>query len=118
MWGQEERKYKMKAKVRDTGEIIDVKFSLHPNPAIQDTYWWSKDKQESYHTTELDFLETDVSGKFIDWEQRRFEIAKDLYAKAVNNPHFGNDGLEAQRCVKYADILINELKRVTNKMED
>ncbi len=108
----------MKARVRDTGEIIDVKFSLHPNPAIQDTYWWSKDKQEAYHTIELDFLEADVSRKFIDWEQRRFEIAKDLYARAVNYPHIESAGLDAQFCVKYADILINELKRGTNKMED
>ena len=101
----------MKASVRDTGGIIDVKFSLHPNPAIQDTYWWSKDKQEAYHTIELDFLEADVSGKSIDWEQRRFEIAKDLYARAVYNPHVENDGLKAQHCVEYANFLIHELKR-------
>lgn len=108
----------MKARVKDTGEIIDVKFSLHPNPAIQDTYWWSKDKQKAYHTIELDFLEADVSGKFIDWEQRRFEIAKDLYARAVNNPHFENDGLRAYHCVEYADNLIYVLKNSVNKIKD
>lgn len=104
----------MKAKVRDTGEIIDVKFSLHPNPAIQDTYWWSKDKQEAYHTMELDFLEDDVSGKFIDWEKRRFEIAKDLYVlyvRYVDYSRIESAELDAKQCVKYADFLINELKK-------
>ncbi|MFC2812230.1 MAG: hypothetical protein ACFN4S_00205 [Prevotella conceptionensis] len=108
----------MKARVKDTGEIIDVKFSLHPNPAIQDTYWWSKDKQEAYHTTELDFLEADVSGKFIDWEQRRFEIAKDLYARVVNDQHIWNDGLKTYHCVEYADNLIYVLKNSVNKIKD
>lgn len=108
----------MKARVRDTGEIIDVKFHIHPNPAIQDTYWWSKDKQEAYHTIELDFLETDVSGKFIDWEQRRFEIAKDLYVRCVDYPRIESAELDALFCVKYADILINELKKSANKIED
>ena len=105
----------MKARVKDTGEIIDVKFSLHPNPAINDTYWWSKDKQEAYHTTELDFLETDVSGKSIDWEQRRFEIAKYIYARVVNDPHIWDDGLKAYHCVEYADNLINVLKNSAMK---
>ena len=111
MWGQEERKYKMKAKVRDTGEFIDVKFSLHPNPAIQDTYWWSKDKQEAYHTMELDFLEDDVSGKFIDWENRRFEIAKELYVRYVDYSRTESAELDAKECVECADFLINELKK-------
>ena len=115
LWGQEERKYKMKAKVRDTGEIIDVKFSLHPNPAIQDTYWWSKDKQEAYHTTELDFLEDDVSGKFIDWENRRFEIAKELYVRYVDYSRTESAELDAKECVECADFLINELKKSVNK---
>ena len=62
----------MKAKVKDTGEIVDVKISTHPNPAVDETYWWCRDKQESYHKSELDFM-----GENIDWEQRRYEIAKD-----------------------------------------
>ena len=43
----------MKAKVKDTGEIVDVKFSTHPNPAVDETYWWCSDKQESYHRVNL-----------------------------------------------------------------
>lgn len=61
---------------------------------------------------------TDVSEKFIDWEQRRFEVAKDLYIRCVDYPHIENARLDAHFCTKYADILINELKRGTNKIED
>lgn len=27
----------MKARIKETGEIIDVKFSVHPNPAVDET---------------------------------------------------------------------------------
>lgn len=62
----------MKAKVKDTGEIVDVKFAVHPNPDVDDTYWWCKDKEESYHKRELEFIDSTV-----DWEQRRYELAKE-----------------------------------------
>ena len=38
----------MKAKVKDTGEIVEVKFNTHPNPAIDETYWWCKDNQTAF----------------------------------------------------------------------
>lgn len=101
----------MKAKVKDTGEIVDVKFSTHPNPAVDETYWWCKDKQESYHKSELDFM-----GSTIDWEQRRYEIAKDamngiLSAPVVAgvNPNPSYKDI-ATFSVRLADALIKELK--------
>jgi len=39
----------------------------------------------------------------IDWEQRRYEIARDLYA--------ANRDASAENCVKWADLLIAELKK-------
>lgn len=36
-----------------------------------------ENKIKAYKGFNIDM--TDVSEKFIDWEQRRFEIAKDLY---------------------------------------
>lgn len=99
----------MKAKVKDTGEIVEVKFSTHPNPAIDETYWWCNDKQESYHKSELNFM-----GSAIDWEQRRYEIAKDLMVascaelmSAVSLPAY------AHICVRWADALIEELKKTS-----
>ena len=103
----------MKAKVKDTGEIVDVKFSTHPNPAVDETYWWCKDKQESYHKSELDFM-----GSTIDWEQRRYEIAKDamngflsapVVAGVKSNLYFEDI---ATFSVRLADVLIKELKEI------
>lgn len=41
--------------------------------------------------------------KGIDWEQRRYEISRDLYAY--------NRDASAENCVKWADELIKELKK-------
>lgn len=101
----------MKAKIKETGEIIDVKFCLHPNPAVDETYWWCKDKQESYHKRELDFLDVDMVDKPIDWEQRRYEIAKDIVANSFATP-MENVSMVSyiHNCVQVADMLIEELK--------
>lgn len=99
----------MKAKVRDTGEIVDVKFAIHPNPAVDETYWWCKDKQESYHKSELDFMGADIN-----WEQRRYEIAKDAMNGLLSSPAWVNPSFRvteaAELAVEFANKLIKELK--------
>ena len=101
----------MKAKVKDTGEIVEVKFSTHPNPAIDETYWWCNDKQESYHKSELNFM-----GSTIDWEQRRYEIAKDVMAASFDQPMDGvSIASYVRNCVQWADTLIEELKKKANE---
>lgn len=101
----------MKAKVKDTGEIVDVKFAVHPNPDIDDTYWWCKDKEESYHKRELEFMDSTV-----DWERRRYELAKVamdsiLTAPIVEgvNPNPSAEDV-AIYSVTLADTLIRKLK--------
>lgn len=100
----------MKAKVKDTGEIVDVKFTTHPNPAVEETYWWRKDKQESYHKSELDFMECDI-----DWEQRRYELAKEAMngllcaiVDGVNPTPIVEDTVKLS--LTLADALIRKLK--------
>lgn len=111
----------MKAKVKDTGEIIDVNFTTHPNPAVDETYWWCKDNQTSYHKMELDFM-----GNAIDWEQRRYEIAKDAMCGILSsgeNTEYACSAAEYSKTEKHtspkaisryavacADALIAELK--------
>lgn len=52
--------------------------------------------------------------KGIDWEQRRYEIAKDMMAAALNNPceeiHTGTPDMQAEWAVAFADALIYKLK--------
>ena len=100
----------MKAKVKDTGEIVDVRFAIHPNHDVADTYWWCKDKEESYHKSELDFMECDI-----DWEQRRYELAKEAMngllsavVDGVNPSPSVEDTVTLS--VTLADALIRKLK--------
>lgn len=100
----------MKAKVKDTGEIVDVKFSTHPHPAVDETYWWCEDKQKTYHKNELDFMKCDI-----DWEQRRYELAKEamngLLSAIIDgvNPNPNVEDI-VTLSVTLADALIRKLK--------
>lgn len=101
----------MKAKVKDTGEVVDVKFSIHPNPDVEDTYWWCKDKEESYHKRELEFVEDTI-----DWEQRRYELAKIAMNSILTAPNLEliDNNLSAEDIAIFsatlADALIIKLK--------
>ena len=54
--------------------------------------------------------------KAIDWEQRRYEITKEIIGYVYNDAFIANDDytpceLIARDAIKYADALINELKK-------
>ena len=53
--------------------------------------------------------------KGIDWEQRRYEIAKDMIAaflsNSCSNVYLGNHDEQAKYAVTFADALIAELKK-------
>ena len=56
--------------------------------------------------------------KEIDWERRRYEIAKDILTAWCSNPDRGT-GLgipknDSAAAVRYADALIEELKKENN----
>lgn len=58
----------------------------------------------------------DIETKVIDWEQRRYEIAKEIYGHIYEIAFEANDymlprKLIAEDAIKYADALINELKK-------
>ena len=68
---------------------------------------------------------TTLSHKRIDWEQRRYEIAKDMlcaiYMDEGNEKRSTNPGIEfeyqslegsAREAIRYANVLIEELKKV------
>lgn len=52
----------------------------------------------------------------VDWEQRRYEIAKDIYPIACHdmNPSESKDA-PAKAAVEFADLLIAELKKEPKK---
>lgn len=48
------------------------------------------------------------------WEQRRYEIAKDILARLyVTSAYCGNEDAQISASVKMADKLIEELKKTT-----
>jgi hypothetical protein len=90
----------MKAKIKETGEIVEVKQkgTVHiSSPA--------------YHTTDNRIIPSFALEfeKNIDWEQRRYEIAKEVFASIYDI--FQNEHLE-KVSVHAADALIAELKKV------
>ncbi len=101
----------------DTGEIVDV-VSWGYNGSYTDYY----DSKGEFHHTNLnkynyfeDIIEDTKDG--IDWEKRRYEIAKEavnglLAAPVVEgiDPNPSMDDI-ARKAVKIADYLIEELKK-------
>ncbi|MBQ2797528.1 MAG: hypothetical protein IJF01_07345 [Tidjanibacter sp.] len=57
----------MKAKIKETGEIVNI--------ADYSTVYLDK-YDGSYHINELEFIKDEEKQSIIDWEQRRYEIAK------------------------------------------
>lgn len=101
----------MKARVIETGEIVNVKFNVHPNPAVGETYWWCEKKQESFHKGELEFL-----GQVnpIDWEQVRINAAIAAMQAYIGNGDYvkyNSESVIAAWSVKQSDALIEELKK-------
>lgn len=94
----------MKAKVKGTGEIVDVR----PNGEItvhnRCTKYATKDGRV--------FLISELNLPAIDWEQRRYEIARDIMVASFEQPMSGASvASHVHNCVLWADDLIKELKK-------
>ena len=98
----------MKARVKSTGEIIN----------IADYALVTLDKCDSYgDPIELSFDEVEIfqeRSDNIDWEQRRYELAKAAMQGFCSNPHeqgmSNGSYMTVQRSLSYADALIKKLK--------
>ncbi len=97
----------MIARVKETGKIIeltnDEKLSMwdYARGIYRDT------DGNKYHYKELEFIERPHEN--IDWEHRRYEIAKDILAATYDYPMDGKS--YAKIAVGVADALIEELKK-------
>lgn len=56
------------------------------------------------------YTKDDHNIKEIDWEQRRYEIAKDVLSILVSDPNIADCEIPSE-AVRYADALIKELKK-------
>lgn len=97
----------MIARVKATGILIDVipKFNINAQHSCDNLYVCDN---MIFRECDLDFLNGEDS--FIDWEQRRYEIAKEAIQGLIHSPII--DAAELARIsVAVADALIEELKK-------
>ena len=78
------------------------------------THIWNKDSHPTEYVVKktpeeiLAMPDIEETNKVIDWEQRRYEIAKHLLPRVFV---FGEHKYSAKYAVSYADALIKELKK-------
>lgn len=96
----------MKAKIISTGEILKVGYIT-----------MLRDDDSLYNASVHDIeIIDDSTDKAIDWEQRRYEIAKDALAGIISEESIpGVDPFhyidkDVSRAIEYADELIKQLK--------
>lgn len=82
--------------------MVDVTPQLNINPQHSNDYLYVCDNMV-YRECELDF-------SAIDWEQRRYELAKDIIKAVVADDRGGNSDAIAKYAVNCADALIKRLK--------
>lgn len=91
----------MKAKIKSTGETVNVHEDINGD--------FVTESGSLYRSWQLEFE------KEIDWEQRRYEIAKELMRGFATNPHNmlvdAKIGTLAEWSVSGADALIAELRK-------
>lgn len=100
-------KLNMKARLKTNGEIVEVEDLYDDGTALV--------KDRYFKVSELDFEDFET----IDWEQRRYEIAKAAMQANLSNPEIlqfiTKEGVPIERVAKcsiqYADALIKELKK-------
>lgn len=91
---------------------------------------WLEDNEQDIFNDELEpkyipspvvegFIEELMSTKqgAIDWEQRRYEIVREIAGMYVAHTILGNDSM-AKSCVAYADAIIRELKKNNPEKEE
>ena len=97
----------MKARVKSTGVLVDVTPQLNINPQHSNDYLYVCGNMV-FKECELDFL--NVGNLVIDWEQRRYELAKDIIKIVIANDYGVNSDVVAKYSLNCADALIKRLK--------
>ncbi len=93
----------MKAKVKATGEIINI--ANYAKVTLDQCDSWGNPIELGFD--EVEILQEPTSD--IDWEQRRYEIARECVAVLMRNEITLEDA--AKISVEQADTLITELKK-------
>lgn len=101
----------MKARVKSTGVLVDVIPKTNTNALHSGDNLYVCDNMV-FRECELDFL--NLGNSAIDWEQRRYELAKDILKAVIENDNGINSEVAAKYSLNCADALIKRLKEVDN----
>lgn len=95
----------MKARVKSTGVLVDVTPQLNINSQHNNNYLYVCDNMV-YRECELDFF-----SETIDWEQRRYELAKAaMQGFCSKQVMIADSNMTAEWSLGFADALIKKLK--------
>lgn len=107
----------MKAKIRKTGEVVDViTYSGHTYRSDIDVVSYIDSKGNECVDMKMNRFWNfeDVEENLIDWKQRRYEISKDVLSAFLSNSNEmifeGNPEDHAKDAVVFADALIKKLR--------
>ena len=101
----------MKARVKSTGVLVDVIPKTNTNALHSGDNIYVCDNMV-FRECELDFL--NLGNSAIAWEQRRYELAKDIIKVVIANDNGVNSEVVAKYSLNCADALIKRLKEVDN----
>ena len=87
----------MKARVKSTGEIVEIKDLYDDGTALVGNMY--------IKVSELNFFSENI-----DWEQRRYELSKDIIKIVIANDYGVNSDVVAKYSLNCADALIKRLK--------
>ena len=87
----------MKARIKSTGEIVEIKDLYDDGTALVGNMY--------IKVSELNFFSENI-----DWEQRRYELAKDIIKIVIANDYSVNSDVVAKYSLNCADALIKRLK--------
>ncbi|WP_443933951.1 hypothetical protein [Phocaeicola plebeius] len=103
----------MKAKVKGTNEIVEVKPNGTSKTIHMNCSEFVSEDGRVFPSIYLDIINE------VDWEARRYEIAKDAMQGVLSNPAFCNTYTNKDFPIKIAiysaDKLIEELKKTKKK---
>ena len=97
----------MKARIKSTGVLVDVIPKTNTNALHSGDNIYVCDNMV-FRECELDFL--NLGNSAIDWEQRRYELAKDIIKVVIANDYGVNSDVVAKYSLNCADALIKRLK--------
>ena len=99
----------LKAKIKNTGEIIKV-VNYNSGSELVELLFPTSNGDRILNSWDVVFLDEEEH-KPIDWEQRKYEIAKEVLSSSFSTPMEGTSIISYVRsCVQIADMLVAELK--------